>query len=74
MVMDDRLSAKVRFGVEDDLPTRYLDEAASLLGLPIQEVHRAAVEAAFAVLLAQGRLVTGFALPETIEAAPRYRP
>ena len=60
--------------MEDDLPARYLDDAAALLGLPIRDAHREAVEAAFAVLLAQARLVTEFALPETTEAAPRYRP
>jgi len=60
--------------MEEDLPGRYLDAAAVLLGLPIQPAHREAVEAAFAVLLAQGRLVTEFALPEDIDAAPRFRP
>jgi hypothetical protein len=54
--------------------SRYLDAASEMLGLPIQVEHREAVEAAFAVLLAQGQLVTGFAIPEETEAAPRYRP
>lgn len=53
---------------------KYLDAAAALLGLPIRAEHRAAVEAAFAVLAAQGRLVTDFRLPEETEAAPRYIP
>jgi hypothetical protein len=60
--------------MEVDLPESYMDAAAALLGLPIQAEHRAAVEAAFAVLLAQGRVVTEFALPEEIDAAPRFRP
>jgi hypothetical protein len=45
-----------------------------MFGLPIQAEHRAAVEAAFAVLLAQGKLVTEFLIPEETEAAPRYTP
>jgi hypothetical protein len=57
-----------------DACSRYLDAASDLLGLPIQAEHRAAVEAAFLVLLAQGRLVTEFALPDETEAAPRYKP
>jgi Protein of unknown function (DUF4089) len=60
--------------MEDDLPGRYLDDAAALLGLPIQKEHRAAALAAFTVLLAQGRLVTEFALPEDTDPAPRYLP
>jgi hypothetical protein len=60
--------------MEDDLPGRYMDAAAALLGLPIQQQHRAAALAAFMVLLAQGRLVTEFALPEDIDPAPRYLP
>lgn len=58
---------------QDD-PVSYLNAAAALLGLPIRPEHRAAVEAAFAVLRAQGELVTGFPLPEETEAAPRYEP
>lgn len=57
-----------------DTPARYLNDASALLGLPIRPEHREAVEAAFAVLLAQGQLVTRFALPEETEAAPRYVP
>jgi hypothetical protein len=52
----------------------YLDAAAALLGLPIRPEHRGEVLAAFEVLTAQGRLVTEFELPETIEAAPRFVP
>jgi hypothetical protein len=58
----------------EDLSKIYLDNAAKMLGLPIQAGHREAVEAAFAVLVAQGKLVTDFVLPEETEAAPRYRP
>lgn len=58
----------------EDEPSRYLDAASAMLGLPIKAEHRAAAEAAFAVLLAQGRLVTEFLLPEETEAAPRYEP
>ena len=57
-----------------DAATLYLDAAAEMFGLPVRAEHRAAVEAAFAVLLAQGRLVTEFVLPEETEAAPRYIP
>ncbi|OYV41734.1 MAG: hypothetical protein B7Z80_00700 [Rhodospirillales bacterium 20-64-7] len=60
--------------MKNDPVAPYLEAASALLGLPIQDRHRDAVEAAFAVLLAQGRLVTEFALPEHIEAAPRYQP
>jgi hypothetical protein len=52
----------------------YLDQAAALLGLPIRVEDRAAVLVAFAVLMAQARLVTEFPLPEDTEAAPRFTP
>jgi len=58
----------------DTTEAAYLDQAAALLGLPIREEDRAAVLAAFAVLMAQARLVTEFALPEDTEAAPRFAP
>ncbi len=54
--------------------TAYLNAAAALLGLPIRPEHLAEVQAAFAVLRQQGRLITEFALPEEIEAAPRFIP
>ena len=52
----------------------YLDAASTFLGLPIRPEHRAEVLAAFAVITAQGRLVTEFELPENIDAAPRFIP
>jgi len=64
----------VTTATEDDPTLTYLHAAAARLGLPIRPEHRAEVEAAAAVLAAQGRLVTDFALPEDIEAAPRFTP
>lgn len=52
----------------------YLRSASALLGLPIRTAHEEDVRAAFAVLSEQGRLVTGFALPDDIEPAPRFIP
>jgi hypothetical protein len=52
----------------------YLDAASALLELPIRPEHRDEVEAAFAVLVAQGRLVTEFTLPDDVEVAPRFEP
>jgi hypothetical protein len=52
----------------------YLASAASLLGLPVQPEHRDEVLAAFLVLAEYGRMIAAFALPEGIEAAPRYTP
>ena len=50
----------------------YLDAAAALLGLPIRPEHRAEVLAAFAVLMGHARLLEEFALPDDVEAAPRF--
>ncbi len=58
----------------DTTEAAYLHQAAALLDLPIREEDRAAVLAAFTVLMAQARLVTKFALPEDTEAAPRFTP
>jgi hypothetical protein len=58
---------------QDDM-TAYLDAASALLGLPILPEHRDEVLAAFAVLTQQARLLAAFALPEHIEAAPRFMP
>jgi hypothetical protein len=52
----------------------YLDVASALLGLPIRPEHRDEVLAAFRVLVEHGNLVAEFALPEAIEAAPRFIP
>jgi hypothetical protein len=52
----------------------FLSAASALLKLPIRPEHREEVAAAFAVLLAQGRLVLDFPLPEETEAAPRFIP
>jgi hypothetical protein len=52
----------------------YLDAASALLGLPIQPEHRDEVLAAFRVLVEHGKLVGAFALPEEVEAAPRFNP
>jgi hypothetical protein len=52
----------------------YLHSASALLGLPIRAEHEEEVRAAFAVLCAQARLVTEFALPDDIEPAPRFTP
>ena len=50
----------------------YMDAAAALLDLPIRPEHRAEVLAAFSVLMGHARLLAAFALPEDIEAAPRF--
>jgi hypothetical protein len=52
----------------------YLRAAAALLGLPIRDEDFTEVAAAFAVMTAQAALLADFALPETIEAAPRFVP
>ncbi len=52
----------------------YLDAASALLGLPILAEHRDEVLAAFRVLDEHGERVKAFALPEDIEAAPRFAP
>lgn len=52
----------------------YLHSASAFLGLPIRPEHEQEVRAAFAVLTAQARLVTGFELPDDIEPAPRFIP
>jgi hypothetical protein len=52
----------------------YLRAASALLGLPIRPEHEQEVQEAFAVISAQARLVTDFALPDDIEAAPRFSP
>jgi hypothetical protein len=57
---------------EDFAP--YLNAASALTGLPIRPEDRDEVMAAFAVITSQARLVTGFHLPENIEAAPRFVP
>jgi hypothetical protein len=50
----------------------YLSAASALLELPIRREHYEEVLAAFEVLCEQGRLVTEFALPAELEAAPRF--
>jgi hypothetical protein len=52
----------------------YLKSASVLLDLPIPDEYFAEVAAAFEVIAAQARLIDGFALPETVEAAPRFVP
>jgi hypothetical protein len=52
----------------------YLRAASALLGLPILPEHEQEVRDAFAVISAQARLVTEFALPDDVEAAPRFTP
>jgi hypothetical protein len=52
----------------------YMDAASVLLGLPIRPEHRDEVLAAFRVLVDHGTLLQEFALPETVEAAPRFIP
>jgi hypothetical protein len=52
----------------------YLSAASTLLNLPIRPEHREEVAAAYAVLLAQARLVLEFPLPEDTEPAPRFIP
>jgi hypothetical protein len=52
----------------------YLSAASVLLDLPIRPEDRDEVLAAFVVLTAQAKLVTEFALPEAILAAPRFVP
>jgi hypothetical protein len=52
----------------------YLSAASALLGLPIRHEHIDEVRSAFAVISAQARLVTEFALPDGIESAPRFQP
>jgi len=52
----------------------YLRAASALLGLPIRPEHEQEVREAFAVISAQARLVTEFALPDDVEAAPRFTP
>jgi hypothetical protein len=60
--------------MSEDEMTAYLNAASAVLGLPIRAEHRREVFAAFAVLAEQARLVAEFALPEEIEAAPRFLP
>jgi hypothetical protein len=45
-----------------------------MLDLPIPDVFFAEVAAAFEVISAQAALIEGFALPEAVEAAPRFVP
>ena len=52
----------------------YLDAASIFLGLPIRPEHRDEVLVAFRVLAEHGELVKEFALPEHVEAAPRFTP
>jgi hypothetical protein len=53
---------------------RYLRSASVMLDLPIPDVFFAEVAAAFEVISAQAALIEGFALPEAVEAAPRFVP
>jgi Protein of unknown function (DUF4089) len=57
----------------DDI-SNYLDVASKLLDLPIRPEHREEVMTAALALAAQARLLAALALPESIEAAPRFTP
>jgi hypothetical protein len=52
----------------------YFEAAAAALDLPILPEHREEALAAFLILMAQGKLLTSFELPEDVEAAPRFAP
>jgi hypothetical protein len=57
----------------DDAALRdYVAAAGRLLGLPLRAQDEAEVLAAFKVLHQQATLVTSFALPGEVEAAPRF--
>jgi hypothetical protein len=55
-------------------PKDFLRAASSLLELPIREQDFGEVLAAFEVMTAEARLLAAFALPATIDAAPRFIP
>jgi hypothetical protein len=57
----------------DDIPA-YVDAAAALLDLPIATENRDAVIGAMTMIMAQAELVLAFAVPDAIEAAPRFTP
>ncbi len=57
-----------------DTVESYFDAASALLDLAILPEYRDEALAAFKVLIEHGRTVTEFALPDAIEAAPRFTP
>jgi len=52
----------------------YVDRAAALLGLTLDPEYRPGVVANFERTAAIAELVLSFELPDTVEAAPVFRP
>jgi Protein of unknown function (DUF4089) len=63
-----------RMRTDPDDVSNYLDMASKSLELPIRPEHRGEVMTAALALAVQARLVAEFALPEAVEAAPRFVP
>jgi hypothetical protein len=55
-------------------PARYVEEAARLIDLPLDDAHRPGVVENMARLAAMAELVMGFPLAEEVELGPVFRP
>ena len=67
--MSDASPAVVTRVTSDDV-----ERLASLIGLPISQADLPNVTVALNVLLSAADLVTGFPLPDDVQAAPVFRP
>ena len=67
--MSDASPAAVTRVTSDDV-----ERLASLIGLPISQADLPNVTVALNVLLSAADLVTGFPLPDDVQAAPVFRP
>jgi 1-carboxybiuret hydrolase subunit AtzG-like len=52
----------------------YVDQAAALIGLPLDPAHRPGVVLNLGRIAAMARLVMEFPLPDEAEPAPVFRP
>lgn len=52
----------------------YVDQAASLIELPLRPEHRPGVVENFERIAQIAQLVTAFPLPEDVEAGPTFQP
>lgn len=59
--------------MQDEQLDSYLDAAASLLGLPLEESWRPGVRENLTAVMYQADLLAGFTFPDHAELASRYQ-
>jgi hypothetical protein len=55
-------------------PTEFVEQAAAMIGLPLQPEHQPGVVDNFARIMAIAQLLIEFPLPEETEAGPVFKP